>query len=134
VGEYKTKRAKYSHVHFFVMFFQVCVFCYCFACGVFDCAMIFFCSVILLMKRVEKGCKCFVLIAHIAPIILLLVDCAEANVFSRRPHIGGIFIILLPNTTISLIFDRNSWVFAVRIQRFMKNEQAYLSIRQKKVT
>jgi hypothetical protein len=30
--------------------------------------------------------------------------------------------ILLPNT-ISLIFDRNSWVFAVRIQRFMKNEQ-----------
>jgi hypothetical protein len=31
--------------------------------------------------------------------------------------------ILLPNTTISLIFDRNSWVFAVRIQRFMKNEQ-----------
>jgi hypothetical protein len=31
--------------------------------------------------------------------------------------------ILLPNTTISLIFDRNSWVFAVRIQGFMKNEQ-----------
>jgi hypothetical protein len=31
--------------------------------------------------------------------------------------------ILLPNTTLSLIFDRNSWVFAVRIQRFMENEQ-----------
>jgi hypothetical protein len=31
--------------------------------------------------------------------------------------------ILLPNTTIFLLFDRNSWVFAVRIQRFMKNEQ-----------
>jgi hypothetical protein len=31
--------------------------------------------------------------------------------------------ILLPNATISLIFDKNSWVFAVRIQRFMKNEQ-----------
>jgi hypothetical protein len=31
--------------------------------------------------------------------------------------------ILLPNTTISLIFDRNSLVFAVRIQRFLKNEQ-----------
>jgi hypothetical protein len=31
--------------------------------------------------------------------------------------------ILLPNTTIFLIFDRNSWVFAVRIQGFMKNEQ-----------
>jgi hypothetical protein len=31
--------------------------------------------------------------------------------------------ILLPNTTISLIFDRNSWVFAVRIQSFMENEQ-----------
>jgi hypothetical protein len=30
---------------------------------------------------------------------------------------------LLPNT-ISLIFDGNYWVFAVRIQRFMKNEQA----------
>jgi hypothetical protein len=30
---------------------------------------------------------------------------------------------LIPNTTISLIFDGNSWVFAVRIQRFMKNEQ-----------
>jgi hypothetical protein len=30
---------------------------------------------------------------------------------------------LLRNTTISLIFDRNSWVFAVKIQRFMKNEQ-----------
>jgi hypothetical protein len=30
---------------------------------------------------------------------------------------------LLPNTTISLIFDRNSWVFAVRIQRFMKYER-----------
>jgi hypothetical protein len=27
--------------------------------------------------------------------------------------------ILLPNTTISWIFDRNSWVFAVRIQSFM---------------
>jgi hypothetical protein len=113
---------------------------------------------------------CFVLIAPIAPIILLLVECAEAN-FSRRPHIGVIFInkrsfrmccfnlklsckekvnflfpppwrkmpytmidiverieinsnIWLPNTTISLIFDRNSWVFAVRGQRFMKNEQA----------
>jgi hypothetical protein len=31
--------------------------------------------------------------------------------------------ILLPNTTISLIFDRNFWVFAVRNQRFIKNEQ-----------
>jgi hypothetical protein len=31
--------------------------------------------------------------------------------------------ILLPNTAIFLIFDRNYWVFAVRIQRFMKNEQ-----------
>jgi hypothetical protein len=30
---------------------------------------------------------------------------------------------LIPNTTISLILDGNSWVFAVRIQRFMKNEQ-----------
>jgi hypothetical protein len=30
--------------------------------------------------------------------------------------------ILLPNTTISWIFDRNSWVFAVRIQSFMENE------------
>jgi hypothetical protein len=30
---------------------------------------------------------------------------------------------LLPNTTISLIFDRNFWVFAVRNQRFIKNEQ-----------
>jgi hypothetical protein len=33
---------------------------------------------------------------------------------------------LIPNNTISLIFDKNSWVFAVRIQRFMKNEQESL--------
>jgi hypothetical protein len=63
------------------MFFHVCVFCYYCACGVFYCAMIFFSVPLFIDERVEKLCKRFVLIAPIAPIILLLVDCAEANVF-----------------------------------------------------
>jgi hypothetical protein len=78
--------------NFFVMFFHVCVFCYYFACGVFYCAMIFVSVPLFIDERIEKWCKRFVLIAPIAPIILLLVNCAEANVFLRKPHIGGIFI------------------------------------------
>jgi hypothetical protein len=78
------KRAKHSHAHFFVMFFHVCVFCYCFTCGV----QWFFFLFRYFIDEVENWCKCFVLIV---PINLLLVDYADKNVISRTPHIGGIF-------------------------------------------
>jgi hypothetical protein len=92
VGEHKTKRAKHSHILIFLSCLFMFVFCYCFAFGVFDCEMIFFCTVILLMLRVEKWCKCFVLITPIAPHNSFICGLRWSKCFSRRSHIGGIFI------------------------------------------
>jgi hypothetical protein len=52
---------------------------------------------------------------YVCPIAYTMIDMVERIKINSK--------ILFPNTTISLIFDRNSWVFAVRIQRFMKNER-----------
>jgi hypothetical protein len=61
------------------------------------------------IDEVENWCKCFVLIV---PIILLLVDYADANVISRAPHIGGIFINIRYKKLSNLLF-----LLEIKLQR-----------------